>query len=207
MDTRTAPNRVGVADTFTTDDTKAIAAHGTNGDCTIPAEAVGLSLNATAVDASTATFITIWSEGTRPPVSSLNPGPGQRPTPNAVVTALSPAGSFMVYTLAGTVDLIIDINGYYTKTSLIELTTRLATTEGKIAANATAISDNATNTGANAADVAQLDLRERTVRRHQPIGLRRSFISRVHCHCCPDRTRQRPGHCELHRNSHRGDRW
>jgi hypothetical protein len=63
----------GVARTF--------EAHGTNGNvpgsqCTIPAHAIGLSMNVTALDASVGTFWTIWPQGVpKPNASSLNPAP------------------------------------------------------------------------------------------------------------------------------------
>jgi hypothetical protein len=97
-------------------ETHTVAAHGDNGDCTgIPAEAVALSMNVTAVDATAPTFLTIWANGVpRPTTSSLNPTPGQPPTPNAVTTDLSSAGEFDIFNLAGNVHVLADINGYYT---------------------------------------------------------------------------------------------
>jgi len=133
IDTRPGGDRVGIHGAFSTADTTTIAAHGTNGNCTIPSDAVGLSLNVTAVGATARSFLTIWPDGTLPKASSLNPGPGQPPTPNAVTTTLSGAGSFNVFNKAGSVDVIIDINGYYTKESLQELTGRLVTAESKVA--------------------------------------------------------------------------
>lgn len=133
IDTRPAPNRVGSVGTFTADDTNTIQARGPNGNCTISTDAVGLSLNVTAVDASQATFLTVWPGGTKPTASSLNPTPGEPPAPNAVTTQLSTSGAFNVFNRFGTVDVIIDVNGYYTKTSLTDLATRLATTESKVA--------------------------------------------------------------------------
>jgi len=118
VDTRPTPFRVGPHGGFGIEDTRTIAARGTNGDCTIANDAVGLSLNVTAVGSSQATFLTFWSGGARPNASSLNPAPGQPPTPNAVTTSLSGSGSFNVYNKAGNVDVIIDIGGYYIKTSL-----------------------------------------------------------------------------------------
>ncbi len=99
---------VGPAETHT------VTAHGTNGDCTIPANAVALSLNVTALGATTPTFLAIWPAGaTRPDASSLNPSPGQPPTPNAVTTDLSIDGRFSIFNLQGNVDVLVDVNGYY----------------------------------------------------------------------------------------------
>jgi hypothetical protein len=120
---------------------RTVEAHGTNGpiagsECTIPADAVGLSMNVTALNATVRTFWTIWPDGEpQPEASSLNPAPGQPPTPNAVTTSLSGAGEFNVFNNNGTVGMLIDVNGYYTKTSLTELASRLTAAEAVIATN------------------------------------------------------------------------
>ncbi len=137
IDTRPGEFHIGPLETFGPSDTQTVAAHGGNGDCTIPTDAVGLSLNVTALDATAPSFLTIWPNGDRPVASSLNPVPGQPPIPNAVVTTLSGAGSFEVYNLNGTVNVIIDVNGYYTNASLLEIAGRLVALEaGKAAADA-----------------------------------------------------------------------
>ena len=116
---------------------RTIEAHGTNGpivgsQCTIPADAVGLSMNVTALNATVRTFWTIWPDGEpQPEASSLNPAPGQPPTPNAVTTSLSGAGEFNVFNNNGTVGMLIDVNGYYTNASLTELASRLAAAEAR----------------------------------------------------------------------------
>jgi hypothetical protein len=89
---------------------------GDNGNCTgIPAEATGLTLNVTAVGPTAPTFLTIWPSDVtpRPLASSLNPVPGEPPTPNAVDVELSDTGQFNIYNLAGNVDVIVDVTGYY----------------------------------------------------------------------------------------------
>jgi uncharacterized membrane protein len=86
----------------------------TGADPTIPFGAAGVALNVTALNATAPTFLTIFpSDQPRPTASNLNPVPGAPPTPNAVVTDLSPGFKFDVYNLAGTVDVIVDIAGYY----------------------------------------------------------------------------------------------
>ena len=134
IDTRPAPFRTGPLGAFGADDTKTVQAHGSNGDCTIPADAVGLLLNVTADGATAPTFLTIWADGARPVASSLNPFPGEPPTPNTVTTELSNAGSFEIFNLAGTVNVIVDVNGYQTSASLVELASRVSATEAEIAA-------------------------------------------------------------------------
>jgi hypothetical protein len=99
---------LGAAETYT------VAGRGTSGQCTIPDNAAGLALNVTAVGASLPTFLTVWGDGARPDASSLNPGPGQPPTPNAVTTDLTDAGGqFNVFNLQGNVDVLADVVGYY----------------------------------------------------------------------------------------------
>ncbi|MFN3257895.1 MAG: hypothetical protein ACE37B_19620 [Ilumatobacter sp.] len=128
-DTRSS-DRVGRVDTLGSGRTATFQAHGSNGRCTIPSEAVGLSMNITALNASAQTFLTIWPGGRQPTAASLNPSPGQPPTPNAVVVALSDSGSFQMFNNAGQVDVVIDVNGYYTRSSLRQLQERVAALEG-----------------------------------------------------------------------------
>jgi len=109
---------------------RSFLAHGTNGNCVIPTTAVGLSMNVTAVDPTMPTFLTVYPDDEPLPLaSSLNPVPGEPPTPNAVSTALSPGGRFRIYNLQGVVHVIVDINGYYVQTSLRELHQRVAALE------------------------------------------------------------------------------
>jgi len=106
--TRQTP--LGAGETYTQN------AHGNNGLCTgIPTDASALSLNVTAINATVAgTYLTIWPTGAPlPDASSLNPVPGQPPTPNAVVTDISSGGQFNIFNFSGTVNLLVDINGYY----------------------------------------------------------------------------------------------
>lgn len=134
FDTRPAPQRVGSFGSFGAAETKTIAAHGTNGDCTIPTDAVGLSTNVTAVGATANTFLTFWGSGAQPTAANLNPRAGGPVTPNAVNTPLSATGTFNVFNKAGSVDVIVDVNGYYTKASLAELASRVTSVEAKLAA-------------------------------------------------------------------------
>lgn len=130
-DTRPGPSQIGAGSTFGTDETQTFVARGGNGECVIPTNAVGLSLNVTALRATLPTFVTVWPGGDRPNASSLNPSPGQPPTPNAVTTPLNAAGAFQVYNLQGRVDVIIDVNGYYITSSLQELSQRVAELEAE----------------------------------------------------------------------------
>jgi Peptidase_C39 like family len=68
--------------------------------------------NCTAVAAAAPTYLTLWPDGTSQPLASdLNVSTGQT-IPNLVVAKLGPNG-FDVYNAGGSVDLVIDLNGYY----------------------------------------------------------------------------------------------
>jgi hypothetical protein len=126
VDTRPAPNRVGTQSSFGTADTKTFQATGSNGECSgIPTDATALSMNVTALSATQQSFLTFWGSGEQPLAASLNPAPGEPPTPNAVTSEISVAGAFNVFNNAGSVDLVIDVNGYYTTTSLASLQSQI----------------------------------------------------------------------------------
>jgi hypothetical protein len=135
IDTRTGPDHIGDVTTFGPDHEQRVRLPddrctdvGANG--LVPS---GLELNVTAVGATAPTFITIWPVlPPRPLASSLNPVPGEPPTPNAVTVKLL-ANQFAVYNLAGSVDLVIDVTGFYTATSLHALQTRLSSLEARVA--------------------------------------------------------------------------
>lgn len=96
-------------------ETVTVGTHGSNGECNgIPADASAVSLNVTALDASELSFLTIWEHGVpRPNAASLNPALGAPPVPNAVTTEVAPTGEFDVYNASGSVNVVIDINGYF----------------------------------------------------------------------------------------------
>lgn len=115
VDTRPAPETVGPRSApLAANDTYTVDAYPPAGGCPIPTSATALQLNVTAVGATAGTFLTIWpSDAPRPTASSLNPAPGQGPVPNAVTTALSPQGRFSIFNLAGSVNVIVDVVGYF----------------------------------------------------------------------------------------------
>ena len=91
-----------------------VAAHGMNGNCTIPATASGLSLNVTTLNATAPTNVRIFAaDAALPTTSNLNPVPGGAPAPNSVTTDLDASGAFTVFNEYGNVDVIVDVNGYY----------------------------------------------------------------------------------------------
>lgn len=119
MDTRDYDNfNVGPRDTpLGPDESYAVqVAGGTNGECTeIPATAIGVVMNVTMVDNDQNTFLTVYpSDETQPNASNLNALAGSlEPTPNLVTVELSDTGTFTVYNLQGTANVIADVAGYY----------------------------------------------------------------------------------------------
>jgi hypothetical protein len=88
---------------------------GAQGNCNVPAGVSALVLNVTALDATLPTYLQFAPGTTVTPggASSLNPVPGEPPTPNAVTIPIDDAGKFSIYNLQGTVNVIIDVVGYY----------------------------------------------------------------------------------------------
>jgi len=85
------------------------------GTCGIPIGATALSLNTTITAAGDSGHLRLFPRGARLPVSStVNYSAGQTRANNAIVT-LGDAGGLSVYAgqATGTVDLILDVNGYF----------------------------------------------------------------------------------------------
>lgn len=115
VDTRPGDNHVGdIAGALGLDTTVTVASQGAHGNCELPGAATGLALNVTALNQTQPTFLTLFPTGTeRPVTSNLNPTPGEPPTPNAVTVDVDAAGQFSVFNRFGTVDVIVDVLGYY----------------------------------------------------------------------------------------------
>jgi protocatechuate 3,4-dioxygenase beta subunit len=92
-------------------ETVALAILGREG---VPATGVSaVVLNITATEATAAGFVTVWPDGTRPTVSSLNlETPGQT-RPNLVTVPVGVDGAVRIYTQSGT-HLVADVFGYFT---------------------------------------------------------------------------------------------
>jgi uncharacterized protein (DUF1501 family) len=87
-----------------------ITVRGQNG---VPAEAIAVAINLTAVDATTPTFVTAWPGGqVQPTTSNLNPVPGLA-VPNLAIIRLGSAGDVSLYNNAGSVHLLGDVVGYF----------------------------------------------------------------------------------------------
>ncbi|NOX30352.1 MAG: hypothetical protein GXP35_09945, partial [Actinobacteria bacterium] len=77
----------------------------------VPGDADAVWINLTAVEPSTAGYVTVYPCGeSRPLASSLNVRPG-KVTPNAVLAKVGEGGRICIYTSAA-VDMVADINGY-----------------------------------------------------------------------------------------------
>lgn len=87
---------------------------GANGNCSIPATASAVSMNVTFVNPTSSSYLTVFPPDVqRPLASNLNWVAGQAPAPNAVTSQLSADGHVGFYNMAGTVDVIADLVGYY----------------------------------------------------------------------------------------------
>ena len=135
-DTRPAPDTVGPRSTpLGAGDIYEVTVHGSNGECAgglaIPSDAVAVALNVTAVNATASSNIRLYPANLTsvPLLSNLNVTAGAPPTPNKVDVKLSPDGKIRVYNYNGSVDIILDVVGYYIKTSLAELATQIAVLE------------------------------------------------------------------------------
>ncbi|MCU1360417.1 MAG: hypothetical protein JWN99_1706, partial [Ilumatobacteraceae bacterium] len=87
----------------------------------IPADAVAVALNLTSVDASAATFVTVYPNGeARPFSSNLNPVPGAA-IPNLVLARVGLGGSVNIFNNTGSVHLVADVVGYFVPSSDVGL--------------------------------------------------------------------------------------
>ena len=90
------------------------AVWGVNGNCTIPTSATGIATNVTIDNPTDDSYLTVYpADAARPNASNLNWTAVSSPTPNQVTVGLSATGSIKTFNNAGTVDVIIDIVGYY----------------------------------------------------------------------------------------------
>ena len=79
----------------------------------LPPAAKAVVLNVTSVDATLQTYITAYPHGSgRPLASNLNPEVGEVNT-NLVVVPLGPDGSVDLFNLNGSVDLVVDLAGWF----------------------------------------------------------------------------------------------
>jgi streptogramin lyase len=119
FDTRAGTDNVGLRATpVAANDTFVATVWGSNGNCAVPSGATGVSMNVAIVNPTAASFLTVFpADVVRPLSANLNWVAGQAPTPNAVTAALSATGTLGFYNLTGTVDLAVDVVGYYEPSS------------------------------------------------------------------------------------------
>jgi hypothetical protein len=104
VDTREGGSRVGASETVT------FSAHGS---CGVPTSATALIANITVVQPTESGFVTVHAaDAVRPVTSTLNWGMGTHAMSNQATIALSTAGTFSVYNMAGSAHLVIDVTGY-----------------------------------------------------------------------------------------------
>jgi hypothetical protein len=78
----------------------------------VPADALAVALNVTAVNAQGPGFVTVWPCGEpRPNASSLNYVRGQT-VPNAVVSKIGTEGNVCLFSQVA-IDLVVDVNGFF----------------------------------------------------------------------------------------------
>jgi hypothetical protein len=95
-----------------------------NSNCFVPVTATGITANVTIDNPTDDSFLTVFPAGFRPLASSLNWTAKSSPSANQVTVGLSPEGEISIYNNFGTVDVIVDIVGYYIGApSLYETTT------------------------------------------------------------------------------------
>ena len=97
---------------------KTLSAGGTlkvqvTGNGGVPAGATAVVANVTVTGATAQSFLTAYPDGTtRPLASNLNFGAGQT-VPNLVTVPLSSGGAIDLYNALGTVNALVDVDGYY----------------------------------------------------------------------------------------------
>ncbi len=85
-----------------------------SGSCGIPADAAGVSLNVTVADATAAGTLTFFpGVGTVPGTNTLSFVPAKNRANNVTMGVVGGVLSVRNYQASGTVNLIVDVNGYY----------------------------------------------------------------------------------------------
>lgn len=115
LDTRPATNIGGSPGKLGPAGTRDLTVAGSAG---VPSSATAVVLGITAVNATTGTDIRVYpvSGGPTPLVSTLNTTAGP-PVPNLTVVKLGTGGAVRLRNAAGSVDLLVDVYGYYDPTA------------------------------------------------------------------------------------------
>lgn len=101
------------------------------GALAVPTDAVAVAMNVTVVNPTAQSNLRLYTADLSevPLLSNLNFSAGQAPFPNKVDVALSPGGAVKIFNQYGSVSVVGDVVGYYTKASLTDLDARLAALE------------------------------------------------------------------------------
>jgi hypothetical protein len=136
FDTRPAPDTVGPRSTpLAAGVAHTQSVRGTNGNCTVPNDATGVALNLTATNPTAQSNVRVFpADAPAPLVSNLNFVAGQKPVANKVDVKLSADGKIKLLNLAGTVNVLGDVVGYYTPTSLVQLQQQITTLGNRMTA-------------------------------------------------------------------------
>ena len=79
----------------------------------LPDDATGVNINVTAVDGTEGSFLTIYPTGDARPTASTVNWEGAGAVANNANVIVHPAHSVTIYNLKGTVNVVIDLLGYY----------------------------------------------------------------------------------------------
>jgi hypothetical protein len=113
-DTRAGSGFPNAGSTLGAGETLNVQVEGAGGVPTSGVSAVVLNVAATNVTSSS--YVTLYPEGgTLPTVANLNTTPGNTVS-NLVTVGVSSAGGVTVYNNSGSVDIVVDVEGYYTTT-------------------------------------------------------------------------------------------
>ena len=78
----------------------------------VPSDAKAVVVNLTAVAPTQGSFLTVFPGPTKPLVSDLNPAAGDVKG-NLTVATLSPSGTISIYNNTGSVNVVVDVLGWY----------------------------------------------------------------------------------------------
>ena len=115
VDTRAGSGYLDAGQTLGPGQTLTVTVAGLGGvpSMTSSAPPTAVAVNVTVVDGTAPSFLTVWPTSvSRPTASDVNWVAGQT-QPNLVVVGLSPTGQVSFYNDAGNVDLVIDVEGWY----------------------------------------------------------------------------------------------
>jgi hypothetical protein len=91
---------------------------GSHGNCVVPSTATSIATNVTIDNPTASSYLRIFPGDAAPGQSSnLNWHANIAPVANQVTVGLSPDGAIKVYNHAGSVDVVVDISGYFEPSS------------------------------------------------------------------------------------------